>query len=49
MNVLLLYRSNRIVKCASVGTYNEPMGKESDVGNAIWLVDNHMHLSIVKE
>ena len=35
MNVLLLYRSNRIVKCASVGTNNEPKGKESDIGNAI--------------
>ena len=35
MNVLLLYRSNRIDKCASVGTHNEHKGKESDIGNAI--------------
>ena len=49
MNVLLLYRSNRVGKCASVGTHNEPKGKESDIGNAIWLVGDHMHLSTIKE
>ena len=49
MNVLLLYRSNGIDKYASVGTHNEPKGKESGIGNAIWLVGNHMHLSTIKK
>ena len=45
----MCYWNDRIDKCASVGTHNEPKDKVSDIGNAIWLVDNHMHLSSIKE
>ena len=49
MNLLLLYRYNRIDTCASVGTHGNPKGKERNIiGIAISLVGGCMHLSAIK-
>ena len=45
------YRRNRIGKWASVRSHGNPKGTNmvSYVGNAMWLVGNCMHLSVIKE
>ena len=48
LNALLLYRSNKISKCTSIGTHDKPKGV-GIIGSAIWLVGNLMYLGAIEE
>ena len=54
MNVLFLNTTTiaqiyRLSKCASTGACDKPQIRVDIVDHDIWLVENHTHLSVIKQ